>query len=73
LTRLVTLMLTRAASPVKEAYEQTLACDAFPKEHRRRLWTNDPLERLMHEIRGGTRVVGALPEATSCLNLARPG
>lgn len=35
-----------------------------------KLRTNNPLERLMREIRRRTRVVGAFPDAQSCLNLA---
>ena len=37
---------------------------------RRRIRTNNPLERLMKEIRRRTRVVGAFPDGKSCLNLA---
>lgn len=32
--------------------------------------TNNPLERIMREIRRRTRVVGAFPDGQSCLNLA---
>ncbi len=35
-----------------------------------KLRTNNPLERLMREIRRRTRVVGAFPDGQSCLNLA---
>ena len=31
---------------------------------------NNPLERIMKEIRRRTRVVGAFPDGQSCLNLA---
>ncbi len=31
---------------------------------------NNPLERIMREIRRRTRVVGAFPDGQSCLNLA---
>ena len=31
---------------------------------------NNPLERIMKEIRRRTRVVGAFPDGRSCLNLA---
>jgi len=34
------------------------------------LKTNNPLERIMREIRRRTRVVGAFPDGKSCLNLA---
>jgi putative transposase len=43
---------------------------AFPEEHRRRIRTNNPLERIMREIRRRTRVVGAFPGGKSALSLA---
>jgi transposase-like protein len=39
-------------------------------EHWRRITTNNPLERIMREIRRRTRVVGAFPDGNSALNLA---
>jgi putative transposase len=42
---------------------------AFPSEHWRRIRTNNPLERIMREIRCRTRV-GAFPYGESALNLA---
>jgi putative transposase len=49
---------------------QTLAYYAFPEEHWRRIRTNNPLERILREIRRRTRVVGAFPDGQSALNLA---
>src|SRR5262249_22172488 len=43
---------------------------AFPEEHWRRIRTNNPLERLLREIRRRTRVVGAFPDGQSALHLA---
>lgn len=62
--------LERAASLVHNTVAETLAYYAFPDEHWRRIRTNNPLERLMREIRRRTRVVGAFPDGQSCLNLA---
>lgn len=62
--------LIRAAELVAASIEETFAYYAFPEEHWRRLRTNNPLERLMREIRRRTRVVGAFPDGQSCLNLA---
>ena len=42
--------------------------DLLP-EHWRCLRTNNPLERLMREIRRRTRVVGAFPDGNSALML----
>jgi len=62
--------LTRAAEILEGAVDETFAFYGFPSEHWRRLRTNNPLERLMREIRRRTRVVGAFPDGQSCLNLA---
>jgi transposase-like protein len=42
----------------------------FEQRHWRRIRTNNPLERLLCEIRRRTRVVGASPDGQSALNLA---
>ena len=60
----------KAAEMVAESAHETLSYYAFPPEHWRRIRTNNPLERLMKEIRRRTRVVGAFPDGNSCLNLA---
>jgi transposase-like protein len=60
----------KAAELVCESAHETLAYYAFPSEHWRRIRTNNPLERLMKEIRRRTRVVGAFPDGNSALNLA---
>src|SRR5215472_13432117 len=64
------LRLSRAAELVETAIEETLAYYAFPEEHWRRIRTNNPLERILREIRRRTRVVGAFPDGQSALNLA---
>ena len=64
------LRLTRAAELVETAVEETLAYYGFPEEHWRRIRTNNPLERILREIRRRTRVVGAFPDGQSALNLA---
>jgi len=62
--------LTRAAELVESGIEETLAYYQFPEEHWRRIRTNNPLERILREIRRRTRVVGAFPDGQSALNLA---
>jgi putative transposase len=68
--KLRALRLTKAAELAEAAVEETLTYYAFPEEHWRRIRTNNPLERLLREIRRRTRVVGAFPDGESALNLA---
>ena len=62
--------MTRAAELVEESIGETLTYYAFPDIHWQKIRTNNPLERIMKEIRRRTRVVGAFPDGQSCLNLA---
>ena len=62
--------LRKAAELVEEHVGETLTYYGFPDEHWRRLRTNNPLERIIREIRRRTRVVGAFPDGQSALNLA---
>ncbi len=62
--------LKRAAELVDDCVGETLTYYAFPDSHWIKLKTNNPLERLMREIRRRTKVVGAFPDGQSCLNLA---
>ena len=63
------MKLPRAAKLVSERIEQTLSYYAFPHQHWIRIRTNNPLERIMREIRRRTRVVGAFPDGNSALML----
>ena len=69
-TKLKDMKLASVAEWLSQTVEETLSYYAFPMEHWRRIRTNNPLERLMREIRRRTRVVGAFPDGQSCLNLA---
>jgi len=62
--------MRRAADLVDAHVAETLTYYAFPDCHWIKLRTNNPLERIMREIRRRTRVVGAFPDGQSCLNLA---
>ena len=62
--------MTKAATLVEESIAETLTYYAFPDIHWRKIRTDNPLERIMKEIRRRTRVVGAFPDGQSCLNLA---
>ena len=50
-----------AAKVVRGGYAETLAYCEMPREHWRRIRTNNAIERLNREIRRRTRVVGAFP------------
>ena len=63
------MKLAKAAEIVATGIEETLQYFQFPPEHWRSLRTNNPLERLMREIRRRTRVVGAFPDGNSALIL----
>ena len=64
------LRLTNAAELMEMAVEETLTYCASTEEHWRRIRTNNPLERILREIRRRTRVVGAFLDGQSALNLA---
>jgi putative transposase len=68
--KLKKMKLGRAAALVREGIEETLSYYDFPSEHWRQIRTNNPLERLMREIRRRTRVVGAFPDGHSAVMLA---
>ena len=63
------MKLSKAADIVENGIEETLTYMNFPQEHWRKIRTNNPLERLMKEIRRRTRVVGAFPDGNSALML----
>ena len=63
------MRLAKAARVVRDGVEETLTYMQFPSEHWRRIRTNNPLERIMREIRRRTRVVGAFPDGRSALML----
>ena len=68
--RLKEMKLPKAAELVSDSIGETLSYYFFPQEHWRRIRTNNPLERIMKEIRRRTRVVGAFPDGESALMLA---
>ncbi len=54
---------------VSEGIHETFGYYSFPCEHWRKIRTNNPLERIMKEIRRRTRVVGSFPDGKSALML----
>jgi putative transposase len=69
-TKLRAARMRKVAELVEQSVAETLAYYAFPEPHWRRIRTNNPLERIIREIRRRTRVVGAFPDGESALNLA---
>ena len=68
--KLKEMKLADAAALVAAGIEETLFYYAFPREHWRCLRTNNPLERILREVRRRTRAVGAFPDGKSALMLA---
>jgi putative transposase len=67
--KLRAMKLVKAAELVHAVVADTLAYYAFPSQHWRSIRTNNPLERILREIRRRTRVVGAFPDGHSALML----
>ena len=63
------MRLGQAAALVRAGIAETLSYMAFPREHWRSLRPNNPLERVMRELRRRTRVVGNFPDGESALVL----
>ena len=69
MVKLRAMRLTKAAELVEAKAHETLTYFAFPSNHWRQVKTNNPLERIIREIRRRTRVVGAFPDGHSALML----
>jgi len=67
--KLEAMKLKGAAKIVREGGHETLSYYSFPSTHWRSIKTNNPLERIMREIRRRTRVVGAFPDGAAALML----
>jgi putative transposase len=61
--------LRQAAAKVRDSIQETLTYYDFPSPHWRRIRTNNPLERILREVRRRTRVVGTFPDGNSALML----
>lgn len=67
--KLKAMKLSAAAKTVELGVSETLTYTEFPREHWRKIRTNNPMERVIREIRRRTRVVGNFPDGNSALML----
>ena len=68
-SRLKEMKLCTAAELVEQKVGERLTYYAYPSTHWRQVRTNNPLERIIREIRRRTRVLGAFPDGHSALML----
>ena len=67
--KLYKMRLGKASRHVAESAAETLSYIKYPSTHEKKIRTNNPLERVIREIRRRTRVIGAFPDGNSALML----
>ncbi|MBM9578087.1 transposase [Leptospira sp. 201903070] len=67
---LIEMKLKEEAKVISDGIEETLSYMEFPSEHWRKIRTNNPVERIIKEIKSRTKVVVAFPDRKPALMLA---
>ena len=62
-----------AVALVDSAVNETFTFYVYPPQHGLKSKTNNPMERLLKEVRRRTRVVGAFPDSHAALMLVSAG
>lgn len=67
--KLMKMKLPKVAEFIQESIGETMTYFEFPAEHHKRIRTNNPIERILREVKRRTKVVGAFPDGESALML----